>query len=219
MRILVADDHALFREGLRYILKDLSQSIEIVEAETFDEAVRAAETVDGIDVVLLDLSMPGMSGLSTVREMKSRFPDLRLVVLSASEERADVRQALRFGAKGYIPKSSSRDVMVSALRLVLSGGTYLPPFLLEAEGDGDSSSHASNSSDLNGGGHDGLTPRQLEVLRCLAEGKSNKEIARELGLAEGTVKIHIAGILKALKVSNRTQAVIAAGRLGIAPHH
>ena len=91
MRILVADDHALFREGLRYILKDLSQSIEIVEAETFDEAVRTAETVDGIDVVLLDLSMQGMLGLSTVREMKSRIPCRRLVVWSASDERADVR--------------------------------------------------------------------------------------------------------------------------------
>ena len=218
MRILVADDHALFREGLRYILKDLSEDVEIVEAETFDEAVKAAETAREIDVILLDLSMPGMSGLSTVREMKNRFPDMRLVVLSASEERADVRQALRFGAKGYIPKSSSRDVMVSALRLVLSGGTYLPPFLLETEAEADSaSSHGGH--DLNGGNHDGLTPRQLEVLRCLAEGKSNKEIARELGLAEGTVKIHIAGILKALKVSNRTQAVIAAGRLGISPNH
>lgn len=213
MRILVADDHALFREGLRYILKDLSDDVEVIEAETRAEASRILEDGQTVDVVLMDLNMPGMDGLGSLKEFVECFPDKQVVVLSASEERSDVRRALGFGAKGYIPKSSSREVMVSALRLVLSGGTYLPPFLLQ---DGPESAASGASAATNGdagAGNAGLTPRQQEVLNCLALGKSNKEIARQLGLAEGTVKIHIAGILKALKVNNRTQAVIAAGKL------
>jgi len=210
IRILIADDHALFREGLRFMLQDLSDKVDLIEAETLEEVEGHLGNGRGVDVVLLDLNMPGMRGITTLAGLKEEFPTPQYVVLSASEERADVRQALRYGAKGYIPKSSSRNVMVNALRLVLSGGTYIPPFLLEAD----------SSEPMRGAiiapvasGPDGLTPRQNQVLDCLAEGKSNKEIARELGLAEGTVKIHIAGILKALKVNNRTQAVIAAGKL------
>lgn len=209
IRILIADDHALFREGLRFMLQDLSDAVDMTEAETLDDVEITLGNGRGVDIVLLDLHMPGMRGITTLAGLKEEFPTPQYVVLSASEDRADVRQALRCGAKGYIPKSSSRNVMVNALRLVLSGGTYIPPFLLETDG----SEATGMPIQATAAGADGLTPRQNQVLDCLAEGKSNKEIARELGLAEGTVKIHIAGILKALKVNNRTQAVIAAGKL------
>lgn len=221
MRILLADDHTLFREGMRYILQDLADKLDIVEAETFDETISHLEQESQIDVVLLDLNMPGMNGLTSLEVITQKFPAHNIVVLSASEERSDVRMALQYGAKGYIPKSSNREVMVSALRLILSGGTYLPPFLLEPEVVTETSQLSDMQQRKMPAAQkealpEGLTPRQMEVLSCLAEGKSNKEIARELELAEGTVKIHIAGILKALKVNNRTQAVIAAGKLGIA---
>lgn len=209
MRILVADDHTLFREGLRYILKDLSPDIEIAEADTFDEVVKRLAESASFDVLLLDLGMPGFDRQTSLKSVHVSHPSLRIVVLSASEDRTDVRKALAQGAKGYIPKSSSREVMVSALRLVLSGGTYLPSFVIEGAGEG--GGNAGGEPDISG--LELLTPRQQDVLACLAEGKSNKEIARQLGLAEGTVKIHIAGILKALKVNNRTQAIIAAGKL------
>lgn len=222
MRILVADDHTLFREGLRYILQDLTADLEILEAEGYDEIFEVAGEGWLPDVILLDLNMPGMDRFSSLKALTTRFPGSAIVIVSASEDRADVRRMLGYGARGFIPKSSSREVMVSALRLVLSGGTYLPPFVLDDEEavSSNARNHAHTHAPAPGGeapspptGLDNLTPRQQDVLACLAEGKSNKEIARELGLAEGTVKIHIAGILKALKVSNRTQAIITAGRL------
>ncbi|KAA5604866.1 response regulator transcription factor [Roseospira marina] len=226
MRILIADDHGLFRDGLRLVLTELDPALEILEASTFDEAITRASEPPGVDLVLLDLVMPGMTWNEGLTALKQRVGETPLVVLTAAEDRRLVADAVRLGASGFIPKTSSSKVMIGALRLVLSGGVYLPPALLE---DGEVASLKAalplgmNSAEamadpaataMNSPAAASLTPRQREVLGLLGQGKSNKEIARVLDLSEGTVKLHVTAILKALKVHNRTGAVVAAARLG-----
>ena len=215
MKILIADDHALFREGLRYVLAGVGDDVEILEAKDGAGALVLVAARPDLDLVLLDLAMPGMDGLAGLRALRARTPSVPVVILSASEETIDIRLALDGGAMGFIPKSSTSEVMLSALRLVLSGGVYLPPAILQRSrtGKGPVASAELTLESL------GLTPRQHDVLRLLGQGKSNKEIARALVLAEGTVKLHVSAILKALDVGNRTQAVVAAARLlGLAGH-
>ena len=207
MKILVADDHAQFRDGLRYLLGQLCDEVEVLEAKDGAGAVELAAAHPELELVLLDLGMPGIDGLAGLRLLRARCPALPIVILSGSEEPADMRQALDAGALGFIPKSSSSPVMLSALRLVLSGGIYLPPSYAERPQGMRVPLSADSLESL------GLTHRQLDVLRLLGQGQSNKEIARVLKLAEGTVKLHISAILRALGVDNRTRAVIAAARL------
>ncbi|CAA7619259.1 Response regulator containing a CheY-like receiver domain and an HTH DNA-binding domain (fragment) [Candidatus Terasakiella magnetica] len=211
MKILIADDHELFRDGLRHVLGQFEGPPVIVEASDFNEAIAAVQREKDMDIVLLDLSMPGMSWADGLHRLKELLPDsVPLIVLSASDDRRHVLQAVNMGAAGFIPKTSSSRVMLSALKLVLSGGVYLPPALLEQGGpDGDGIPSATESAIAS------LTPRQREVLALLGQGKSNKEIARVLELAEGTVKLHVTAILKALNVNNRTRAVVAASHLGL----
>jgi DNA-binding NarL/FixJ family response regulator len=207
VKILVADDHAMFRDGLRYALASLDDDVEILEAKDCAEALALVGSHPDLDLVLLDLAMPGMDGLAGLHALRARRPAVPVVILSGSEEPADARRALDRGAMGFIPKSSSSSVMLGALRLVLSGGVYLPPAFLEHFQTGRTLSGAPSIETL------GLTPRQHDVLRLLGKGQSNKEIARVLGLAVGTVKLHISAILRALGVGSRTRAVIAAARL------
>ena len=207
MKILVADDHALFRDGLRYLLGQLGAPVEVFEAKDGAGALELVEVHPDLELVLLDLAMPGIDGLAGLRLLRARCPAVPVVILSGSEEPADVRQALDAGALGFIPKSSTSQVMLNALRLVLSGGAYVPPSYLERAQSVRVPLAASSVDSL------GLTPRQLDVLRLLGQGHSNKEIARVLDLAEGTVKLHISAILRALGVNNRTRAVVAAARL------
>jgi len=212
MKILIADDHELFRDGLRHVLDQLGGSLTIVEASDFSQAVAAVEREPDIDIVLLDLAMPGMTWNEGLTRLKELLPEtVPLIVLSASDDRRHVLQAVNMGAAGFIPKTSSSRVMLSALKLVLSGGVYLPPALLEqGSGQGDGMGPMASESAVSF-----LTPRQREVLALLGQGKSNKEIARVLQLAEGTVKLHVTAILKALNVNNRTRAVVAASQLGL----
>ncbi len=209
LRILVADDHALFRAGLRHLLADFGDRLQIEEAHDFDNTAARLSEVDDLDLLLLDLNMPGMRGISSVEDLCARAPDVPIIVISVRETPDDVRKAIDAGAMGYIPKSSTPEVMMSALQLVLSGGIYLPPHLLQElpAGGGPAGKNGSSESDDQLAR---LTPRQRDVLRLLAQGQSNKQIADVLGLAPGTVKIHISRILRAFKVQNRTQAVIAA---------
>ena len=210
MKILIADDHELFREGLSRVLQQLDGSVVVVEACDFPQTLALAEPEAGIDVVLLDLSMPGMTWGEGLVALRAKLPpDVPVIVLSASDDRRNVLEAVKLGAAGFIPKTSSSRIMISALELVLSGGVYLPNALLQPNEP--ASSSASNSS------RDTLTPRQRDVLALLREGKSNKEIARVLELAEGTVKLHVTAILKALNVNNRTRAVVAANQLNSEP--
>jgi len=208
LRILLADDHALFRAGLRHLLNDFGDRPQIEEAHDYDATVKRLSEVNDLDLLLLDLNMPGMTGISAVEDLCALAPDVPIIVISVRETAEDVRKAIDAGAMGYIPKSSTPEVMMSALQLVLSGGIYLPPNLLQKLPAG------NGGTAENGGGADDqlarLTPRQRDVLQLLAQGQSNKQIADVLGLAPGTVKIHISRILRAFKVHNRTQAVIAA---------
>lgn len=229
MRILIADDHELFRDGLRLVLSDLGPEVSVAEAGTYDETLAllrpvAEDTEPPVGVVLLDLVMPGMRWTDGLAALKETAPDVPVVILSASQDRRLVLETVRLGAAGFIPKTSSSKVMLSALRLVLSGGIYLPPSLITAE----DAATAEDPAALLAAAHSApppaadppadippLTPRQREVLALLGQGKSNKEIARLLDLSEGTVKLHVTAILKSLNVSNRTGAVVAASRLGL----
>lgn len=213
LKILIADDHELFRDGLRLVLGELGPDLQVIEASSYDQTLEIANREDGLDLVLLDLVMPGMPWNEGLGAVKRRLPKVPVVILSASEERRLVLEAVRLGAAGFIPKTSSSKVMLSALRLVMSGGVYLPPALIDESavvGRNAEPVHADLSLDAAP-----LTPRQREVLALLGQGKSNKEIARILNLSEGTVKLHVTAILKALNVSNRTGAVVAASRLGL----
>lgn len=211
MKILIGDDHLLFREGLCRLLAQLDDQATFVEAGTFDDVLTLARDNQDFNLVLLDLQMPGFPGFSGVQEVCEAQTGTPVVIVSASESQADVRAALDAGASGYIPKSSSVKIMLSALNLVFSGGIYVPPAAILGDGPGVVASMAptvSNGTVPNG---PPLTQRQRDVLRCLREGKSNKQIAYELGLSEGTVKIHVTAVMRSLGVRNRTQAVIASG--------
>ncbi len=212
LRILVADDHALFRAGLRHLLTHFAGEPHIIEAHDFEETQRRLSEADSLDLLLLDLNMPGMDGIAAIRRLCKQAPDVPVVVVSVRDKAEDVRKALDAGAMGYIPKSSTPEVMVSALQLVLSGGVYLPPNLLDSAPPQPETDAAADDGD-DGDLLQRLTPRQRDVLRLLAQGKSNKQIAEALGLAPGTIKIHISRILRAFEVQNRTQAVIAAAAL------
>lgn len=228
MKILVADDHALIREGLRHILDGLDEEVVFLEAADCPTTLRLAEQHrDEIDLILLDLFMPGMSGFSALHELRQRYPAIPVVVLSGHDDRSDVLRALDAGAMGYIPKSSGSEVMVNALRLVFAGGVYIPPQVLAHEPAGTAPGAEiwqpavkENAADYGPSPADlGLTHRQAQVLARIVQGKPNKIICRELGLTEGTVKIHVTAILKTLNVSSRTQAVIAVSRLGLRLNH
>jgi len=218
MKILIADDHELFRDGLRLVLGQFEGPPTIVEASDFPQAIAAVQRDADIEIVLLDLTMPGMSWTEGLAKLKSLVPaTVPVIVLSASDDRRHVLQAVNMGAAGFIPKTSSSRVMLSALKLVLSGGVYLPLALLDQGGTDSDGLPVADVAALAS-----LTPRQKDVLALLGQGKSNKEIARTLELAEGTVKLHVTAILKSLNVNNRTRAVVAAAHLGLTvpePHH
>lgn len=209
MKILLADDHTLFRAGMRHVLAQLAQEVEIVEAADCAQALQAVATHDNVSLVLLDLHMPGRDGFAALEVFSSQYPALPIVVLSASEDRADMRRALDGGAMGFIPKSATAPVLLNALHLVLAGGMYIPPALLQAPTTTEMPAASMTAQTL------GLTPRQLDVLALVIEGLSNKVIAAELEVSEATVKAHITAVFKALKVSNRTQAALAMERMGL----
>jgi DNA-binding NarL/FixJ family response regulator len=213
LKVLVVDDHPLICEALRQVLKALDKEIELLAAGEARGALAAANANERLDLILLDLALPDADGFEVLRELRERHPAFPVVVLSATENAEVVMRALDAGAMGFIPKTSSNEVLLGALRLVLSGGVYLPAEVLRH-----SPAPALVSKPASGGvdyRNLALTERQAQVLALLVQGKPNKIICRELDLAEGTVKIHVTAILKALGVNNRTQAVIAVGKLGL----
>jgi len=220
MQVLVIDDHALVRDALRGVLRAAFGASRVVEAANWQDAKRELQPPSEFELVLLDLGLPDRDGFEALSELRECHPECSVVVLSGQQDRASVTRALELGAVGYIPKSASRKVMLSALQLVLSGGMYLPPELLgrvRAVDDQPAHTQAAPPREDDPGRALGLTARQVDVLALLMQGRSNKLICRQLGLAEPTVKNHVSAILKALKVSNRTEAVVAARSLGIAP--
>ena len=223
MKILVVDDHDLVRAGLRPVLEQLAREAApeeplVLEAPTFSRAVELANEHTDLDLILLDFRMPNVIGFAALVDLQERFPEVPVVIMSGDDDPGIVRAAFERGALGFIPKSSPMPVILNALRLVLSGGTYVPREIIgSAPPPAAPTAPAPErhpASDPRAMGL-GLTPRQADVLTLLLEGKSNKVICRELNLAEGTVKNHVAAILKALNASNRVEAVIAAAKLGI----
>jgi DNA-binding NarL/FixJ family response regulator len=214
MHILLIDDHALFREGLKFLLRSLDAALEVDEASDCAKALEHA-TARSYDLVLLDLKMPGVAGLDALAALREAIPAAPLVVLSGEDNPGVVRAAIERGAMGFIPKSSTPEVLIQALRLVLAHGVYLPPAVLDAAGPASTASSAASQANEGQTTLPGLTPRQMEVLRCVIQGKPNKIIARELDVSEGTVKAHLSSVLHALGTRNRTEAVYAAAKLGL----
>ncbi len=216
MKVLVVDDHPLIRQALREVLRQINRSVQVLEAVDAPGALSAAEANPELKLILLDLALPGAKGLELLAELRARHPAIVVVVVSASDDRGLVERAIAQGAAGFIPKNSGHEIVVGALRLVLLGGIYVPPHVL-AQGNGEAVLPESGPSHLAPDTRPedlGLTARQVEVLRLMLRGKPNKLIARELGIAEATVKAHVTAVLRALKVMSRTQAVIQVGRLG-----
>jgi DNA-binding NarL/FixJ family response regulator len=215
MKILVVDDHPLIREAVQGVIARLEPGATVHAVGDSEKGFAIAEREPDLDLVLLDLNVPGLSGIPGLKAWRSRCPDVPVVVLSSAEDRATVLAAIGAGAAGFIPKSSPNEVMLSALRLVLAGGKYLPPEALapveplDAKAARKPGPRALSLETL------GLTDRQAQVLKLVAEGKPNKLICRELGLAERTVKAHISAVFRALGVTTRTQAALAAAKLGL----
>jgi DNA-binding NarL/FixJ family response regulator len=221
MKILLVDDHVLFREGIALLLRNLVADDSLYQAGTCDEALALVAQNPGIELVLMDINLPGTSGINAIALIRAEFPVIPVVGLSSSDDKQTILDAIDAGAMGFIPKSSSSAVLFAALQLVLSKGIYIPPeaFLRDRSvvgraatrngADKSSSSEHATPKDL------GLTPRQSDVLFLILQGKSAKAIAKDLSLSSSTVKIHTSAALRALNVTTRTQAVIAAGRIGL----
>ncbi|MBW8457868.1 MAG: response regulator transcription factor [Thiobacillus sp.] len=212
MKLILADDHTLFRDGLALLLKAHYADYEIWEGDGLDAALAEAQMHPDADVALLDLQMPGMDGVQGIRRFVALYPKLPLIILTGAEELQQIQDVLAAGASGFIPKSSTSAVMLSAIQLVLSGGTYIPPQLLSSASV---HAHAPASSSIRERAQTQLTERQMQVLRLLAAGKPNKAICRELNIEEGTVKAHIAAIFRVLDVVNRTEAATVARETGL----
>ncbi len=221
VRVLIVDDHPLFREGLKGLLMGLDPAVSVQQAASVHDA--QALVGQAFDLVLMDLQMPGLSGMDALQRIKAMFEEAAVVVVSGDESSSSIQAAIQHGAAGYVPKSTDPSVTTHALRLVLAQGTYLPPAALQPSaalphGTGlplqQGAAPASNPTSGTVWSRD-LSPRQLAVLRCLLQGKPNKVIAREIGIAEGTVKAHLWAVYQLLGVSNRAQAMYRAHELNL----
>ncbi len=218
IKVLMADDHALFRDGMRYVLQQLADEVDILDSGNFQDALQIVQENPDIDLALLDLNMPGSEGIPSIQFFHLRHPDIPVVVVSGSDHRDDIESVMESGAMGFISKMSSSKIMLSALRMVLEGGVYLPPQLLQqAINNADLGDTTVENKRAQRAARFGLTARQFEVLSYLAAGLGNKEISKKMNLAEGTVKIHTAAVYQALHVNSRLEAVSAARRLGFLP--
>lgn len=202
---MIADDHELFRSGLKQLLHDVLSIEDVREAETLDQAIEILTNEGAGDLVLVDLNMPGMSGPEALAALRDGFPDAKVAVVSAWDGRAEIIAALSAGVHGYIPKSMSASEIASAIRAIVDGQIFVPPALGKREPTDAPPRTQATSSELNGG--EKLTMRQREVLGELLKGRASKEIARALKIAEGTVKIHLAAIYRALGVRTRAEAI------------
>ena len=204
--VLLADDHPLFRAALRETLAKLLPGVRVVESAGVAELQQAVLANSDADLLLLDLRMPGSQGFSTLIELRAQYPALPIAIVSAEEDPGVIRRALDFGASGFIPKSSSSEMIAEGLRAVLAGNTWVPPEMLigESAADADAELAARVAS---------LTPQQFRVLTLLADGRLNKQIGGDLDISEATIKAHVTAILRKLGLSRRTQAAVLAQRL------
>jgi DNA-binding NarL/FixJ family response regulator len=213
MKILIVDEHPMLQDGLELLLRQLDPGVEVARARNLKGLELDQDAMP--DLILCDIAASDETveeGMAALDALHGRIPDIPLIVISATRDRTVISGALEAGARGYILKTYGGDLILSAIRLVLSGGVYVPPELFETITGGPAE---DASSPILRSGKPKLTPRQHDVLILLARGCSNRDIARTLGVAEGTIKIHVAAIFKALNVSNRTQAAIEAARFGL----
>ena len=221
MKFLVVDDHELIREAMRGALAQLDSDAVILEAPDSRQAMRLIEEHADLDLILLDLNLPDRDGFSVLSELRKGYPSISVVVMSAQQDHDSVVKALNLGALGFIPKSAPRKVILGAVQLVISGGVYIPPQALSQEESRPPAAAPTQASALRkepdrsavSPADLGLTGRQLDVLTLIMQGKSNKAICRVLDVSEPTVKSHVSAILRALKVSNRTEIVVAVSAL------
>ena len=205
-RLVIADDHPLFRGALREAVSGLFAETDIAEAGSFDEVVKLLDRGGDVDLVLLDLTMPGVRGFSGLMYLRAQYPGVPVVVVSANDDPAVIRRCMEFGASGFIPKTVGAESMRGAIAAVLAGGVWTPPDVnFEGAADATTTELVQRLSTL--------TPQQVRVLMMLSEGLLNKQIAYELSVSEATVKAHVSAILQKLGVESRTQAVIAAAKI------
>ncbi|MEH6588732.1 MAG: response regulator transcription factor [Halioglobus sp.] len=211
---MLVDDHAMFRQGLKFLLSDLDQSLHFSEAGSCDQAISIYQETP-VDLILLDLNMPGSDGLGALHQITTIAQGVPTVVLSGENDPGIIRAAIERGASGFVPKASSSEILVAALRLILAGGVYLPPNALNSVADEyvDPEKRGETHSALS----ELLSDRQVAVLLKAIQGQPNKVIAIDMGIAEGTVKSHLSAAYKVLGVHNRTEAVFAAARWGLKP--
>jgi DNA-binding NarL/FixJ family response regulator len=205
-RLVIADDHPLFRGALREAVSGVFGDAKIGEAGTFEEVTSLLERGGEVDLILLDLRMPGVRGFSGLMYLRAQYPGVPVVVVSANDDPAVIRRCIEFGASGFFPKTLGADALRGAIARILQGEVWTPPDVdLGFESDAESATMIARLATL--------TPQQVRVLMMLSGGLLNKQIAYELGVSEATVKAHVSAILQKLGVDSRTQAVIAAGRL------
>ena len=203
---MIADDHPLFRGALREAVIGLFEGVDIAEAGTFNEVAELLERGSDVDLVLLDLTMPGVRGFSGLMYLRAQYPSVPVIVVSANDDPAAIRRCMEFGASGFIPKTLGVDAMRTAISRILGGGVWTPPDVdLSAGSDAETAELMARMTSL--------TPQQVRVLMMLSEGLLNKQIAYQLGVSEATVKAHVSAILQKLGVESRTQAVIAAAKI------
>lgn len=207
MKILIADAHALFRDGLAMRVEQIAPEATIVQASSFTQVLKILQDNNVPDALILDIEMPDMPWLSSLKEIIKMAPHSAVLIISATEDARTIRNILSLGVKGYISKRADIKVFNNALKLVLDGGTYVPPYLIE--------SSSVNKLSKESIGIKTLTARQAQVLDLIAQGKSNKQIAYDIGVSESTVKLHINALLRSLNVNNRTQAVVTAQKIGL----
>jgi DNA-binding NarL/FixJ family response regulator len=205
MNVLLIDDHALFREALVLLFAHHLREFRMLEADSIEQATEVAREHGDIALVLLDLGLTDSQGMASLTALRAALPELTVVVLSADARRETIVAAIDAGAAGFVPKTARGTVLADALRTVLDGGVYLPAQALAGPVPGTTDAAAI----------DALSPRQVQVLQLLLQGKSNKLIGRALNLSESTVKTHLLAVFRRLEVNNRTQAVLAAARLGL----
>lgn len=205
-RIVIVDDHPLFRGALKQALGTSIEGAQIIEAGSLDELITLLTPDNDIDLILLDLAMPGVQGLSGLLFLRADHPEIPVVIVSASEDLNTIRRAIEFGASGYVPKSQTVDQIRGAIAQVLAGAVWIPPDLDIGQTDKTATGIAARLSTL--------TPQQVRVLMMLGEGLLNKQIAFRLSVSEATIKAHVSAILQKLGVDSRTQAVIAINKLG-----
>jgi len=204
-RLMIADDHPLFRGALREAVSGLFEKPDIAEAGSFEDVTRQLERGAEIDLILLDLSMPGVRGFSGLMYLRAQYPSVPIIVVSANDDPAVIRRCMDFGASGFIPKTLGVEAMRAAIARVLEGGVWTPPDIELGPSDEPTAGMIARLALL--------TPQQVRVLMMLSEGLLNKQIAYELGVSEATIKAHVSAILQKLGVESRTQAVIAAARI------